>query len=103
MFLLNNMMRRGASFLKKTLELSDVELETKCGHGSLCYVKCDCGCLNTVPSGKRHLDPNCPGQRRKTFDVNTKAVGGMSVVIQYYYMHRTCVMSMVNQKSHQNL
>ena len=62
--------------MQKTLKLLDVEAETKRGLGSLFYIKRECGCLNTVSSGKRHMDPNCPRQRRKTLDVNTKAAGG---------------------------
>ena len=58
------------------LELSNIEEETRYGLASILSITCECGVMNSVPTGKSHRSSN---SRRglPIYDVNTKAAAGM--------------------------
>ena len=55
------------------LRLSKISKETRYGYGSLLYIDCTCGFINTVETNKRHRVNN---KGPKVFDINTKAALG---------------------------
>ena len=59
----------------KPLHLFRVYREQRYGYGRFLYVKCDCGAIKKVTTGKRHQT----SKYGMAFDVNTKAAVGMSV------------------------
>ncbi|XP_034230904.1 uncharacterized protein LOC117639401 [Thrips palmi] len=61
---------------KECLSLEYIERETRCGLGSLFYIRCHkCAIINVVPTGKRHKDAL---GRDTLFDVNFKAALGVT-------------------------
>ena len=56
------------------LDLSNIVNETRSGYGSWLDIKCLCGELNKVPTGKRHQTMK---QGRHIFSVNTKVAGAI--------------------------
>lgn len=62
-----------------TLSLANTIEETKLGLGSLLYILCDCGVINSVPTGKTHRRE---GSTRGVpiFDVNSKVATGKFIL-----------------------
>jgi hypothetical protein len=55
------------------LQLANITKETRYGFGSLFYINCSCGVINSVETNKRH---RVNKQGPKVFDINTKAALG---------------------------
>lgn len=72
-----NQLRAGCVDCHMELSLARLQCETRYGLGSILYINCDCGVLNTVYSSKHHCEKN---GKRPIFDVNTKAATGMSLL-----------------------
>ena len=59
---------QGCSECGNELKLTRLISETKSGLGSYFYISYECGVINTICSGKRHLDVNTDKiQHRKVF------------------------------------
>lgn len=71
--LLSDQLESGCTDCKKYLKLSQIETEIRQGFGSILYVKCECGVINKVKTGKTHET----GKGHYIFDVNSKAALGM--------------------------
>ena len=74
---------------QEELKLINIKHETKQGLGSIWYVEClACGSQTAVYSGSQHQDPHQPKQKKRIFDINTKAAGSKIAIyamIQYIY------------------
>jgi hypothetical protein len=69
-------LQKGCKECEEGLALNNIVEETKQGLGSILYIQCDCGELNSVRTGKTHRDPNKKKVGRPIWDVNTKAATG---------------------------
>lgn len=58
---------------KEVLDLNRTESETRRGFGSILYIMCSCGVLNSVTTSKSH---QIKKKGVPVFDINTKAVMG---------------------------
>ena len=58
----------------KVLDLRNTESETRSGLGSLLWVRCTCGELNRVPTGKSHREKD---KGPPIYDVNSKMATAM--------------------------
>ena len=81
-WLLKQLERNGCTVCKTPLQLSRTTREWRYGLGSILYVKCICGAINHVTTGKRHFDP-AKKKTQPVFDINTKAVAGNFFILLF--------------------
>lgn len=65
------------------LHLRNTTTETRFGYGSILYISCECGLINSVETNKSHrAGVNIRGP--KVFDINTKAALGKCLLLLIY-------------------
>ena len=71
--LLAEHLQTGCDICKKPLSLANCFRENRSGLASTLSIRCECGFVTRVPTGKSHR----PSNTAVVFDVNTKAAMGM--------------------------
>ena len=73
-------LQKGCSMCTEELSLVNICSERRYGLGSLLYIKCSKGHVTTVPTGKRHTDPESTSSKSRelVWDINTKLGFGVN-------------------------